>query len=247
MLIGFIGSGPVATQLATLFEASGAKTRLSHRQPPDSFAAAVADADIVVVAIPYRACVGALPSLATALRGKVVVDATNPLNEDYSPIVIAGGRSASEEIQGLLPESRIVKAFNTVFADNMRADSLHRGDVQAAAFICGDDAAANQGVVELATAAGFDAIDAGPLVHARYLEAMAHLNIALAFGKRTWNARSVCLYILVRLLRPSSFWRSLQRGRHRDSLFTPRRAPTEEPPKRDDTPRSRRDAPLRSS
>lgn len=101
MHIGFIGSGPVATNLATLFSSAGHTTTLGRREGPSTFASAIVGADVVVLAIPYRVCHEVLPELAEALRGKIVIDATNPLAADYSPLALADGRSAGEEVAAL--------------------------------------------------------------------------------------------------------------------------------------------------
>ncbi len=182
MHIGFIGNGPVATNLAALFRAQGHTTTLSGRSGPQTFASAIMGSDVVVLAIPFRACAVVLPPLRDALRAKTVIDATNPLAEDYGPLVIDGGRSAAEEIADLLPESTVVKAFNTVFADNMSTAKLERGERPVVTIVCADDAPARGYVAALAQGAGFDAIEAPTLACARYVEAMTHLNIALAFG-----------------------------------------------------------------
>lgn len=194
MDIGFIGSGPVATNLATLFHASGNTTALGHRDGPQSFARAIDGADVVTIAIPYRFCEEVLPTLASALRVKVVIDATNPLAPDYSPLALPEGRSAAEEIARILPESRVVKAFNTVFADVMHADLLGRGPYRVATFVCGDDPSAVEIVADLARAAGFDVIPFESLAAARHAEAVAHLNIAIAFGSGR-GTRGAFLYV----------------------------------------------------
>ncbi len=179
MQIGFIGAGPVAIQLSARFVASGHTVSLGRRTPPTSFADAIARADVVVVAIPFRACATVLPPFADALAGMIVIDATNPLNEDYSPLKIDGGRSAAETIAALLPQSRVVKAFNAIFADAM--DRPERGGVRIATFVCGDDSDATNRVGALADGAGYDAIVIPSLAAAAFAEAAAHLNIAIAF------------------------------------------------------------------
>lgn len=179
MTVGFIGAGAVARHLSMAFGRSGHDVVLGRRGGTPSFIDAVTAADIVVIAIPYTACAQVLPTLAALLRGKVVIDATNPLAPDYSPLIIEGG-SAGETVAGLLPGARLVKAFNTVFADAM----LTAADAQPAlaAFVAGDDAEAVERVAALARSAGYAPLMVRSLKAARYLEAMAHLNIALAFG-----------------------------------------------------------------
>ncbi|MEM9103562.1 MAG: NADPH-dependent F420 reductase [Pseudomonadota bacterium] len=194
MKITIIGAGNVGRNLSNLFISGGHHVKVGLReghQLPDEFTEgvqgafvkdAIADADIVVLAIPYSACEKVLSELVDALSGKIVVDATNPLNDDWSPLVLGAQNSAGEENAKRLPNSHLVKAFNTVFADIMNADGLtHHGD-SVTAFIAGDNEGARNQVAKLANTSGFAALEVGGMTNARYLEAMAHLNIQIAVG-----------------------------------------------------------------
>lgn len=183
MKIGFVGSGPVATHLGKPFSSAGHAVTLGKRSADNSsFLEAIAGAEVVNVAIPFRARAEALPPLAQALTGKIVVDATNPLKADYSPLSIEDGGSAAEAIAGMLPRSRIVKAFNSIFADNMTEARVLRPEGRLTAFLCGDEPDANAKVARLASDAGFEPLEFRPLSTARYLEAMTHLLIANGFA-----------------------------------------------------------------
>jgi predicted dinucleotide-binding enzyme len=87
--------------------------------------------------------------------------------------------SGAEELQKKLPYAKVVKAFNTQFAQHM--DSGHIGDQKLTVFVAGDDAGAKRDVIELASAIGFDAVDSGPLANARLLEPVGFLNIQLGY------------------------------------------------------------------
>ena len=77
--------------------------------------------DIVVLAVPYPAVEGVLAQRGESLAGKVVVDITNPLNfETFDSLVVPADGSATAVIAAALPESRVVKAFNTNFASHPR-------------------------------------------------------------------------------------------------------------------------------
>jgi 8-hydroxy-5-deazaflavin:NADPH oxidoreductase len=189
MNIGIIGSGSVGSALRKLFEAAGHDVIMGSRSPAREratapIAQAAGRADVVVLAIPFGAAADLLPALAPTLQGKVVIDPTNPLNPDWSPRLLGQDHSAGEEMQRLLPGARVVKAFNTVFADVMTSDRLLRGGHRATTFIAGDDERANDETAALARSAGFAAVKAGPLLASRYLEAMAHLNIGIAVGQK---------------------------------------------------------------
>ena len=90
--------------------------------------------------------------------------------------------SGAEELQKKLPRARVVKAFNTVFAQHM--DTGRIGDQRLSAFVAGDDAQAKATVLALAEDIGFDPVDAGPLRNARLLEPMALLNIQLGYVQK---------------------------------------------------------------
>jgi predicted dinucleotide-binding enzyme len=145
--------------------------------------AAGAAAEVVVLAIPYAAAAEVLAPLAVELTGKLVIDCTNPLQADWSPLPLGEQNSAGETLARLLPQSRLVKAFNTIFADVMTPERQNRAGLRVSAFVAGDDAAARLQVATLAADIGFAPVDVGPLSMARYLEAMAHLNIQIAIGQ----------------------------------------------------------------
>ena len=92
--------------------------------------------------------------------------------------------SAGEEVARLLPASKVAKAFNTIFADVMRADGLAAGGRRVTCFVASDDAASLTTVADLARSAGFAPRAVGPLKMARHLEAIAHLNIQIAVGMK---------------------------------------------------------------
>jgi hypothetical protein len=158
-----------ADKLAQTAEASGASAAASNVD-------AVRDAEIVVLAVPHAAVAGIASELGDTLRGKVVVDSTNPLNDTFSDLVTTG-RSAAEELQDALPGVPVVKAFNTIFAG--RHGNPTEVGLPLDAFIAGDDADAKAKVRELAGSLGYRVIDAGGLRMARSLEEMAFLNISL--------------------------------------------------------------------
>jgi len=137
-------------------------------------------ADVVVLATPYNEAVPALRS-AGSLQGKTVVDITNPLTSDFMGLTIGHSTSAAEQIQKAFPEAKIIKAFNTVFAQVLAQGArLHEATVPV--FFAADDASAKETVKALIQSIGFLPLDAGPLKNARYLEPLAALNIYLGYG-----------------------------------------------------------------
>jgi NADPH-dependent F420 reductase len=151
-----------------------------------SNAEAVAAADVVVLAVPHGAVAGIAGELGDALRGKVVIDATNPLNESYSDLTTSGV-SAAEQLQQQLPGTTVVKALNTVFASRYAAPTEDGSPLDA--FLAADDEAAKATVGELVGSLGFRPVDLGGLRMARTLEELAFANISLN-ATRGWPWQS---------------------------------------------------------
>lgn len=188
MKVAIIGAGTVGTALGSSLTKAGYEVTLSASTPESARAAAaeigaesadrpvdaVRDAEVVILAVPY---VGAgervAAEIADAATGRIVIDATNPVKLDYSGLAVSG-TSAAEEFQRMLPESRVVKAFNTIFAANQANPSP-----EIDGYVAGDDEPAKQTVIGLVDAMGFTPVDVGPLAAARHLEGMAWLNIGL--------------------------------------------------------------------
>jgi 8-hydroxy-5-deazaflavin:NADPH oxidoreductase len=189
MNVGIVGSGNVGQALSRLLSSTGHQVRVGSRSPLSSRATvSVADAvdhgECVVLAVPFTALSQLLPSLAQELQSKIVIDPTNPLNPDWSPLLLGQENSAGEEVGRMLPASRVVKAFNTVFADVMTKQRLARSGLAATTFVASNDAEAADLVCSLAQSAGFAPVKVGGLSASRHLEAMAHLNIGIAVGQK---------------------------------------------------------------
>ena len=120
---------------------------------------------------------------AGPLQEKIFIDCTNPLQPDFSGLVLGHATSAAEEIAKMAPGAKVVKAFNSAFADIYHSDSRLFGSRMPTMFYCGDDAVAKTTVARLIRETGFEPIDAGPLRSARYLEPLAMLMIQLGYGQ----------------------------------------------------------------
>jgi predicted dinucleotide-binding enzyme len=141
-------------------------------------AEAVASSDIILLSVGYGTIRGALAA-AGPIRDKIIIDCSNPVKPDLSGLSVGLTTSAAEEIADLVPGSRVVKAFNTVFAEVYHSETRLYGSRLPSMFYCGDDSSAKTTVSRLIRETGFEPIDAGPLKNARYLEPLAMLMIQL--------------------------------------------------------------------
>lgn len=196
MNVAILGAGNVGTGLARVLSSTrhgivlagrdAAKTRAAadaagsgaHPVQAATIADAVALADVVILALPFDAAEALAREYGFA--DKVVIDPTNPVKADFSGLEFGFDTSAAERIATAAPEARVVKGFNTLFAQ-VYEQGPDMGGTPAPAFFAADDDAAKQTAMRLAQDAGFDAVDAGPLSNARYLEPLAYLNIQFGY------------------------------------------------------------------
>ena len=164
---------PNAEKVKTLLGKIGGKAKAATP------AEAAASADVIVLSTPWQAAEAAIRSLGN-VKGKITVDATNPLARGADGISLEIGHttSAGEKVQGWAAGASVFKSLNTTGFGNM-ANPVFKG-VKSAMFVAGDDTANKPKVMQLVGDLGFEVIDAGPLRNARLLEAHAMLWIDLA-------------------------------------------------------------------
>jgi NADPH-dependent F420 reductase len=139
--------------------------------------------DIVILAVPYPAVSDIIANRKDQLAGKVVVDITNPLNfETFDSLTVPADSSAAAEIAAALPQSRVLKAFNTTFAGTLSAGTV--GPLTTTVLIAGDDSDAKSVLAGVITGGGLKVIDAGSLKRAREMEAIGFLQISLAANEK---------------------------------------------------------------
>ncbi len=184
MNIAIIGTGKMGSGLGKLATKAGHNVIFASRDPQKPILPAIRNADMVILAIPYESAIGLAenPEVREGLKGKTVVDISNPIGADFVSLLVGHTTSAAEEIARRLPESNIVKAFNTVFAEvlRMRADGVK---VKPPVYVSSDDAEAKKQVIDLAQSFGFETMDTGSLASARYVEPLADLLMQFAFAK----------------------------------------------------------------
>ena len=203
MRIGILGSGQVGRALARGYARHGHEVRIGTRQaevdglptgPPAEVAAA---AELVVLAVQGSAAESLVGSLAEELDGRVLVDATNPLDLSAgTPQLFVGHTdSLGERVQRAAPGARVVKAYNTVGNALMVDPQLPGGPPSM--FIGGDDQAAKDTVTALLRDTGWDVVDLGGIEASRWLEPMCLAWVAHGARTGTWEHA-------FRLLRPGA-------------------------------------------
>jgi predicted dinucleotide-binding enzyme len=179
MKIAIVGKGNVGSALGEGLRLARHEVRYASKDPKEPIADVVLWADAVILAVPWTAHKVIAASAGKFFEDKTVVDVSNVLTPNME-LAMGFTTSGAEELQKLLPKARVVKAFNTVFAQNMR-DGRLKGE-RLTAFIAGDNIVSKETVRKMAEDIGFDCVDTGPLSSARYLEPLGMLNIKLGYG-----------------------------------------------------------------
>jgi NADPH-dependent F420 reductase len=197
--VALIGTGNVGSALGRRFAERGHTVVYGSRTPAAADVAALvretghgalalppaeaaARSRVVVLAVPWTAAEDVVRSLGS-LAGKIVVDPTNPRVmaadgfADYPPLP----DSNAERIARLAPDADVVKAFSTLGFETMLDPSVANGPVTIP--LVGDDRAAKDVVAKLVRDIGLEAVDVGPLRHARIIEGLHYLR-ANALGGR---------------------------------------------------------------
>jgi predicted dinucleotide-binding enzyme len=207
MKIAVLGSGDVGKALGKGFVALGHEVKMGSREAtnekaiawakqmgPKASAGTFADAasfgELVVLATLGSANESVLRAAGPErLKGKILIDATNPL--DFSggmppKLAIVGNDSGGERVQKLLPDARVVKAFNIVGNAFMFRPELPGGPPDM--FIAGNDEEAKKKVTSILKEFGWGAVhDLGGIEASRYLEAMCMVWVLSSARGGTWN------------------------------------------------------------
>lgn len=181
--LSILGTGAMGQAIATIARNGGHTVQLLGSQDVETPVAG----EVVVLAVPYPAVADVIAQRGHQLAGRIVVDITNPLDfETFDSLVVPAGSSAAAEIAAALPQSRVLKAFNTTFAATLGAGTV--GPVPTTVLIAGDDAEAKSTLAGIVTSGGLAAIDAGSLSRARELEALGFLQLTLAVSEKvSWT------------------------------------------------------------
>ena len=191
--IGILGTGRMGTRLAAMFADAGHEVILGSRDPargaqiveqlnrPGIAAGSYADAVKARAVLPATfirdGLFDILDDHKERLRDKLLIDISNPFNDDYRDFITPWDTSGAEELQRRFPDAKIVGAFKNVFWA-VFDDPVFAG-TPSDVFVIGDDDAAKQSFLKLSQGTPFRYLDAGPLRNARAIERMTMITGAL--------------------------------------------------------------------
>jgi predicted dinucleotide-binding enzyme len=205
MRIGILGTGDVGQALGDAFVALGHEVKMGSRSAKNekalawtkhagpkasegTFRDAAAFGEIVVLATLGVANESALRAAGVeTLRGKIVIDTTNPLDfaGGIPKLAVGADDSGGERVQKLLPDSHVVKAFNTVGHAHMFRPTFPGGPPDM--FLCGNDDGAKKKVAAIVRDFGWEVVDLGGIDSSRYLEAMCMTWVLYGIRTSSWN------------------------------------------------------------
>ncbi|MFL6784978.1 MAG: NADPH-dependent F420 reductase [Sphingomicrobium sp.] len=191
--LGVLGTGRMGSRLAAMFAKAGRNVVLGSRDS-DRAAAIVGQlglprlrsgcyadavrAPAVLPAVFMRdGLLDLLERYCSALRGKLLVDISNPFNADYSDFVTPWDTSGAEVLQRRFPQARVVGAFKNVFWEVF--DHPQFGDVLSDVLVTGDNPEAKAEFMQLAEGTPFRYLDAGPLSRSRTIERLTFITSSL--------------------------------------------------------------------
>ena len=176
--VSIIGTGNMGSAIGAIVAAGGNSVEVVGRDASDPITG-----DIVVLAVPHFAIDEIVAARGADLAGRIVVDITTPLNfETFDSLVVPADSSRAGELAKALPDSRVLKAFNTNFAATLAQKTI--GGLPTTVLIAGDDDLAKQALADVVRAGGLNAVDAGKLARARELESLGFLQLTAAVGEK---------------------------------------------------------------
>src|SRR3954463_14751905 len=177
--VSILGTGNMGQAIAAVVGRSGNTVELLGHEDTDK----PVTGEVVVLAVYYGSVADVIAQRREQLAGKVVVDITNPLNvETFDSLLVPADGSATPQIAAALPQSRVVKAFNTTFAATLASGSV--GDQPTTVLIATDDTEAKARLAGIYTAGDLRAIVCGSLRRDSELEALDFLQITFADGEK---------------------------------------------------------------
>jgi predicted dinucleotide-binding enzyme len=191
--LGVLGTGRMGTRIAAMFARAGRNVILGSRDAKraativelldiptlrsGSYAEAMGAPAILPAVFVRDGLLDLLNAHRSALSGKLLIDISNPFNDDYSDFVTPWDTSGAEQVQRTVPEARVIGAFKNVFWEVFDQPEFEEGvsDV----LVTGDDEKAKSDLIMLASGTPFRYLDAGPLIYSRTIERLTFITSRL--------------------------------------------------------------------
>lgn len=178
-VVSIMGAGNMGQAIGSLVTRGGNTVDQLDRQSTDI------RGDLVILAIPYAAITDVANKYGPQLAGKIVVDISNPVDfSTFDRLLVPSGSSSAEELAARLPDSSILKAFNTTFAATVANGTTGATGATTTVLIAGDDPLAKDTLAQVVSQGGLHAFDAGSLKRAHELEAIGFEQLVLASNER---------------------------------------------------------------
>jgi predicted dinucleotide-binding enzyme len=197
MDIGIIGSGCMGGGMGAIWAGKGHRVCFSHSRDPARLASIAAAAghgawsgtieeaaefgQVVVLAVPWALALDLLARAEPYLAGKTLITCVVPWNESQTGLILGTDTSAAEEIAAHAPAAHVVEAL-AIQADVLGWAGTAEAD-RPAMFYCGDHPTAKAAAADLIEDLDVEAVDAGSIRTARYLEPATALLHHLAVGQ----------------------------------------------------------------
>ena len=197
MRIGILGSGLMGGKLGTILARAGHEVVFSYARTEQKLkrlareahanaragtpADAARDSDVVLLAVHWSRVDDVLHQTGN-LDGKIILSCSLPMNADDTELAIAHTASGAETLAQMVPQARVVSAFNTVPSEVLfGVFAARRRGKKPSLIFCGDDKRSKRVAARLIGDVGFEPVDVGPLRMARYTEPFALLIAQIAY------------------------------------------------------------------
>ncbi|UUM56897.1 NADPH-dependent F420 reductase [Streptococcus suis] len=175
VIITVFGKGEMGQTIGDLLESDGHQIDYVDREGLQGRALG----DVVILVLRYDAIAGVVEENKEAFAGKILVDISNPINFDtWDELVVPAGSSSAEMIAEKLPETKVIKAFNTSSAMMLQTKNVGQSHTPVV-HMASDDIDAKEVLAAIIAATGLDTVDVGDLKRARELEALGFLQMRL--------------------------------------------------------------------
>lgn len=196
--VGILGSGMVGQTLAEGFKKLGFEVGIGSREGKTiegwdgkvgKFEEIAKDSELIVLCVKGSAAEDVVRKVASFIKGKTIIDTTNPIEgapeDNVIKLFTSQNESLMERLTKIAPEANFVKAFNSTGAGTM-VNPDYKG-VTPSMFICGNNEQSKKEVSQILKDFGWEAEDMGKAAAARPIESLCVLWCIPGFIENSWT------------------------------------------------------------